>query len=206
MGSTGIRAGIIGEIGLDVSSRRRGQLEGQFDAEEMKVLRAAARASTRTGAAITLHVINQSAKGWVSFLDTLVAEGADLRRVIVGHSCGKFPDLALMKEVVERGAFIECDELGAWTSWTGLSAATDRGRRVAAGIVAAIGAGYLDRLLISHDVSEPQMLKKNGGSGFTYIRDFFIPHLKSLGVTVEQVRAIMVENPRRALTLVAPRD
>jgi len=204
VGATGIHAGIIGEVALDTRGMRRGQPPGAYDAEEIKALRAAARASRRTGASITLHS-PVALDGSVSFLDTLAAEGADLHRVIVGHACAKFGELKHMKEILARGAYLQCDELGVLNSWTGVEPSIDRSRRVAAGIVAAIGAGYVDQLLVSHDISEPQMLRRYGGSGFTYISDFFLPYLKTLGVTDEEIRTIMVENPRRVLTLVAGR-
>ncbi|MGH8017146.1 MAG: hypothetical protein ACREIA_02480, partial [Opitutaceae bacterium] len=73
---TGIRAGIIGEVGL---SR-------PMTPTEERGLRAAARAQRRTGAGISLHFdIGGSLAEHEAALDILVAEGADLKRVAVGH-------------------------------------------------------------------------------------------------------------------------
>ena len=97
VGSTGIRAGIIGEIPLDAAgirlnapldsiysdseiSERVAAVQARirsgratpteiYDPEEIKVLRAAARASGRTGAAITLHAPDP----WIDYLDILEA-------------------------------------------------------------------------------------------------------------------------------------
>jgi phosphotriesterase-related protein len=67
-----------------------------------------------------------------------------------------------------------------------------------------IKAGYLDRILLSQDVCTKIQLQAYGGAGFTFIQEQFIPYLKRLGVTDAQIRTITVDNPRRALTMVAP--
>ena len=46
--------------------------------------------------------------------------------------------------------------------------------------------------------------KKNGGGGFVFTSNLVVPALKALGVSDEVIRRIMVENPRRVLTFVAP--
>jgi phosphotriesterase-related protein len=75
---------------------------------------------------------------------------------------------------------------------------------VARGIVEMIKAGYTDRILLSQDVCTKLQLKSYGGSGYSYIVEYFLPYLKRLGVTDAQIHTIMVENPRRVLTFVAP--
>ena len=66
--------------------------------------------------------------------------------------------------------------------------------------------GHLDRILISHDICYKIHLKKYGGFGYSFIQEEFLPRLKELGVTQAQIDTIMVENPRRILTFIAPRD
>ena len=46
--------------------------------------------------------------------------------------------------------------------------------------------------------------KKNGGGGFAYVSNYILPALKAKGVSDETIRKIMVDNPRRVLTFVAP--
>jgi len=75
VGESGIRAGIIGEIGTD---------KPWLSAQEERVHRAAARAARRTGLAITTHAV-QSTVG-LDQLDVFEAEGADLSRVVIGHA------------------------------------------------------------------------------------------------------------------------
>ena len=44
-------------------------------------------------------------------------------------------------------------------------------------------------------------LKAYGGTGYSYLLDKFMPYLQTQGVTEEQVDMILVQNPKRVLTL-----
>ena len=70
---TGIRAGIIGEIGIHLD---------YATAQEERVLRAAARAQKATGAPITTHASMYPVG--LAQLEILKDEGVDLNRVIIG--------------------------------------------------------------------------------------------------------------------------
>ena len=72
-------------------------------------------------------------------------------------------------------------------------------------IVNIIKAGYADRIVLGHDVCAKQQMKKYGGTGFSYISEYFLPELQRLGVSDEDVRKIMIDNPRRALVFAAPK-
>lgn len=190
VGDTGIRSGIIGEVGT---------VGGPLLPNEIKVIRASGRASRLTGAAVTLHT-SALLKEQPRILDLLAEEGADLRRVIIGHSNPVASDLPFMKTLMDRGASIQFDLLGRSPTVRTRLADSD----VAKGIVEMIKAGYIERVLLSQDVCTKIQLKAYGGSGYSYIVEYFVPYLKQLGVTDAQIRTIMVENPRRVLTFVAP--
>ena len=76
---------------------------------------------------------------------------------------------------------------------------------VAHAIPGLIEAGYGDRILLSHDVCWKIFLKAYGGIGFTFIQEQFLPYLRTIGVTDAQIDAMMIGNPARAFTFVAPR-
>ncbi|MQA30927.1 MAG: phosphotriesterase [Luteitalea sp.] len=190
VGETGIRSGIIGEVGT---------VGNPLVPLEAKIISESGRASRLTGAAVTLHT-SAALKEQPKILDLLAQEGADLRRVIVGHSNALATDIAFMKQLLDRGVYIQFDLLGR--SPTVRTRITDTD--VAKGIVELIKAGYNDRILLSQDVCTKVQLKSFGGSGYSFVVEQFIPYLKRLGVTDAQVNTIMVENPRRALTFVAP--
>jgi phosphotriesterase-related protein len=191
---TDVRAGIIGEIGIDGDP---------LTPNEIKVIRASARASRLTGAPMSFH------RGGIGeeklrVLDVVAEEGADLSRVVMGHSSSIAGDFALMKRILDRGVFIEFDYLGV-IGGPGGPLAPRNDRTVLQGIVKLIDAGYGDRIVLGHDICTKIQLKTYGGTGFSYISEFFLPELRRLGVGEEPIRKIMVDNPRRALTFGAPR-
>ena len=187
---TSVRSGIIGEVGINGNP---------LTANEMKSIRASARASRITGAAISFHVGGRGEEKF-TVLEAVAAEGADLRRVIMGHSNSIADDLPFMKRLLERGVFIQFDTLGRPDGRLG---GVDDGK-VARGIVELIEAGYADRVLLSQDVCNKIQLKKYGGTGFSYVLENFLPALRDLGVEEEDIHKMMVENPVRALTFAAP--
>jgi phosphotriesterase-related protein len=182
---TGIRPGIIGEIGTDkpwVSPR------------EERVHRAAARAARRTGLSITTHAV-QSTVG-LDQLDLFEAEGADLSRVVIGHADSN-PSLDYYRAIVERGASVEFDFLGM--SFTPLERHGEG--RIVEAICELLAAGHVERVLLSQDVCHDSQLRRYGGNGYTYHAETFLPRLREAGVSDTEIRTITVDNPGRLLTI-----
>lgn len=188
VGETGVRAGIIGEIGTD---------KPWLSALEERVHRAAARAARRTGLAITTHAV-QSTVG-LDQLDVFVAEGADLTRVIIGHA-DSYPSLDYHRAIVERGATIEFDFLGM--AFTPLERHGEGA--IVESIRALIGRGHVEQILLSQDVCHDSQLRRYGGNGYTYLADAFLARLRTVGVSEAEIRTITIDNPRRLLTIAAP--
>jgi predicted metal-dependent phosphotriesterase family hydrolase len=182
---TGIRAGIIGEIGTD---------KPWLSAQEERVHRAAARAARRTGLAITTHAV-QSAVG-LDQIAVFEAEGADLSRVVIGHA-DSHPDPAYHRAIADRGASVEFDFLGM--SFTPLERHGEG--RVVESICDLLAAGHAERILLSQDVCHDSQLAHYGGNGYTYLADAFLPRLRVAGVSDDEIRTITVDNPRRLLTI-----
>jgi len=182
---TGIRPGIIGEIGTD---------KPWLSAQEERVHRAAARAARRTGLAITTHAV-QSTVG-LDQLAVFDAEGADLSRVVIGHA-DSHPDPAYPRAIVDRGASVEFDFLGM--SFTPLERHGEG--RVVESICDLLAAGHAERILLSQDVCHDSQLAHYGGNGYTYLADTFLPRLRAAGVSEDEIRTITADNPRRLLTI-----
>jgi phosphotriesterase-related protein len=178
---TGIRAGIIGEIGVD--------LHYVSPAEE-RVLRAAARAHLQTGITITTHGV-RSPVG-LAQLDILQDEGVDLGRVIIGH-CDFFPHPDFHTAVARRGAFVQFDSIGRGFYEWDLEQRLDWVMRL-------VDQGFLHRILLSHDVCMKPHLRAYGGQGYDYVLTGFVPRLQDAGLTTEQIHTLTVDNPRAALT------
>jgi phosphotriesterase-related protein len=185
VGETGIRAGIIGEIGTD---------KPWLSAQEERVHRAAARAARRTGLAITTHAV-QSTVG-LDQLDVFAAEGADLSRVVIGHADSN-PSLDYHRAIVERGATVEFDFLGM--AFTPLERHGED--RLVAILRELLARGHVARILLSQDVCHDSQLRRYGGNGYTYLAETFLPRLRAGGVSEEEIRTMTVDNPRRLLTI-----
>lgn len=183
---TGIRSGIIGEVGVNGRP---------LVANELKSVRASARAAHLTGAPLMLHSF-ATPDEMHTVLDTIAAEGVALTRVVLAHTGSR--NLEVMKRYLDRGVFIEFDYMGQ----APLPPAADSSR--IANIAALIQAGYADRVLMAHDVCTKPQLRRNGGGGYTYISTVIIPGLRARGISEADLRKLLVDNPRRALTFVAP--
>ena len=123
VGETGVRPGIIGEIGTD---------KPWVSPTEERVHRAAARAARRTGLAITTHAVLSDVG--LAQLRIFEEEGLDPARVVIGHA-DSYPVLEHYLAIIERGANLEFDFLGM--PWERERIGEDRTRRAA---VRAAGA------------------------------------------------------------------
>ena len=182
---SGVRPGIIGEIGTD---------KPWLSAQEERVHRAAARAARRTGLAITTHAV-LSPVG-LAQLQIFEEEGADPARVVIGHA-DSYPVLEHYLAIVERGASVEFDFLGmAFTP-------TERHgeERVVELLCELLARGHGDRILLSQDVCHDSQLRRYEGHGYTYLARSFLPRLLAAGVSEAEIAAITVANPGRLLTI-----
>jgi phosphotriesterase-related protein len=182
---TGVRPGIIGEIGTD---------KPWVSALEERVHRAAARAARRTGLAITTHAV-LSAVG-LDQLRIFEDEDADPGRVVIGHA-DSYPHLDHYLAILERGANLEFDFLGM--SFT----PTERHGegRVVERVCDLLARGHVDRILLSQDVCHDSQLTRYGGNGYTYLARTFLPRLREAGVGDAEIETMTVANPRRLLTV-----
>ena len=184
VGETGIRPGIIGEIGTD---------KPWVSALEERVHRAAARASKATGMAITTHGV-QSPVG-LDQLRIFTDEGVDPARVVIGHA-DSYHDIDFYLEVLATGANLQFDFLG---HRFGVEEALEP--RLVETIVELLERGFAPQLLLSQDVSHNRQLKANGGFGYVYLHQHFLPTLRTAAVGEGEIRAMTTENPARILTL-----
>ena len=185
VGGSGTRPGIIGEIGTD---------KPWLSAQEERVHRAAARASRRTGLAITTHAVMSDVG--LAQLAVFEAEGADLSRVVIGHA-DSYPSIDHYLEIVRRGASLEFDFLGM--SFTPMERHGEG--RVVDLICELLGRGHADRILLSQDVCHNSQLRHYEGNGYTYLQEAFLPRLRSAGASDREIDQMTIANPRRMLTV-----
>ena len=181
---SGVRPGIIGEIGTD---------KPWISAQEERVHRAAARAAKATGMAVTTHGI-MSAVG-IDQLRILTDEGLEPERVVIGHA-DSYPDLDHYLAMLAMGANLEFDFLG---HRFGTEEASEP--RLVELIVELLERGFAGQLLLSQDVCHNANLKANGGFGYTYLQQHFLPSLRTAAVGEGEIRQMTVDNPTRILTI-----
>lgn len=205
-GVDGIKAGIIGELGM--------AQEG-VTAFNRRVLEAAAGASKRTGAAITIHppygVGNTvpPEKGIMEVLDILKKAGADLQRVIMGHlDRTLIDDERALKAVGKRGCFLEWDFFGWESSFFHASGKwkvepPDDFHRIKI-LRKAIDLGFLEQIVVAQDICAKSRLRRYGGHGYAHVMENIVPYMRLCGFSEIEMHQILVVNPARALALCAP--
>jgi phosphotriesterase-related protein len=198
LGASGIRPGIIGEIGTT----------WPLHPNEEKVLRAAAIAHRHSGLTISVHVHPPTRSGH-GVLDILEDEGVDLRRVVLGHvdAALAHSDIEFAEAVdyhrslAQRGAFIEYDLCGNSGYFTDGANAwwlpSDRERCKA--IAELASAGFLESLLISQDVGHKHYLTEYGGWGYSHVLTGFRAMLADFGIDANGHDQITRRNPARML-------
>jgi phosphotriesterase-related protein len=185
--ATSERWGVIGEIGTSTAV--------PMDPEERKVLRAAARLSTRTGLLIITHVSGDRAQCALDQVGVLEQGGANLNRVVIGH-LNEITDrpTAAPLAIAKRGVYLGFDHSGKPDD--------PRLPEYVRTIMAVIEAGYVDKVCLSSDFSNGKYLRKNGGPGIAMVMTTIVPRLRQAGVNEATLHQILVENPRRALAFV----
>lgn len=178
---TDVRPGLIGEIGV---------AGGWITPLEERVHRAAARAQLRSGLPLATHTVSREVGG--RQLDLFEEEGVDLSRVCIGH-CDSQPYLDYCLSIVERGAFVEFDNIGLQMG--------DLEERIAGLVLELARRGHAGRVLLSHDVGQTAELRRFGGRGFTYLTETFLPRLRAAGASDDLVATLTVRNPRAFLSI-----
>jgi len=191
VGETGIRSGIIGEIGCSAP----------LGDGERKVLRAGAIAQRESGAPLNLHP---------SIDDDLVLEnmrilreaGADLSRVAVSHVDQNGYGPETIHALADSGCYLELDAFGhlgyPHMEQGRLLNLTGDLERVEL-IMGLIDAGYLDQILIGQDVCFKDCLTVFGGFGYAHIVRNVARLMRAKGLSESQTDRILVQNPSRFL-------
>ncbi|RLT33622.1 MAG: hypothetical protein DWI58_21720 [Chloroflexi bacterium] len=191
IGSTSIRAGVI-KVANDV--------EGITPAHE-RVLRAAARASKRTGCPINTHS-NSALELGSEQVRIFQEEGVQMDRVAIGHTADT-TDIAYLERLLNAGVYLTMDRYpGRTPTW--------EQRNVT--VKALIDRGWGDRIMLGHDgwaaawVWAGREIPRGGGStaynpdGMLFLSRVGIPGLLNIGVSQDAIDRMTRETPRRFLS------
>ena len=155
---------------------------------EKKVFHGAAIAQKTTGVFITTHTsLGKLGHEQLDFLENL---GIDLNKVILGH-VALSGNLNYIKSLLKRGAYVEFDTIGK-DNYLSDETRVDF-------IKTLCEEGWSEKLLMSVDLTRRSHLKINGGIGYAYLIETFIPMLKEAGVKESDLKNMLVENPKRIL-------
>lgn len=191
---SGIRAGIIGELG---TSRK-------IHPNEKKVLLAAAKAHNKTGAPISVHIYPWKHNGR-EVVNMFYEKNVRLDKVVICHSDVSI-NLEYMRDILSKGALIEFDNFGKEF----YISPEDRG--FTAGVFATdierirtikllIDEGFEKQILISNDICLKIMLHHYGGWGYDHILRNIVPMMIEEGITRDTIKLLIRENPKKWLSI-----
>jgi len=158
-----------------------------------RVLRAVAQAHRQTGVPISTHTHAATRRG-LEQQRIFAEEGVDLSRVVIGHS-GDTTDLDYLTELIGNGSYIGMDRFGVDV----FLPFEDRVNTVAR----MCERGHADKMVLSHDAAcfmdwvPEDLLPALPNWHYLHIHNDVIPALKERGVTDEQLKTMLVDNPRK---------
>ncbi len=183
---TGIRAGIIGEIGAGALRKTGGK--GYLSSEEERLLRAAAKAHIATGALISIDTFHGELA--MEKLAILQEVGVKPGRVVIGH-LGDRRDLDYYEKLAKHGVYLGFDHAGM-TNY-----APDEWRVEM--IKGLIDRGFEDQIVLSMDVHRRSYWRCLGGIGYDYLLTSFVPLMLQSDITQDQVHTMLVKTPMQLL-------
>ena len=189
---TGIRAGIIGEIGCNWPLR----------ANEAKVLRASAHAQIATGAPLTIHP-GGHVDSTFEIIDVLEAAGADIERVIMGHMERNVWSHDQMLRLADTGCYLEYDWFGETRPRYphGIVEVPSDGERIRK-IMFLVSKGFGEKVVVSQDVCFKSRLASFGGPGYAHIAKYVQVWMREMQIGEKDIENLLVNNPRRILGFV----
>lgn len=178
----------IDDTGIKPAFMKIGVDAGLLSTVDAKLVRAAALTHRATSLPIASHTGN----GVAAFeeMDLIEQLGVPLSAFIWVHAQAE-TDTSRHRHAASRGAWVEFDGIS--------EKSVDE--HVAC-VLAMRDAGHLDRVLVSHDAGWYRVGEPAGGAfrPFDTLFTRFVPALKAAGVSDPDVRRLLVDNPRRALT------
>lgn len=220
VGDTGIRAGIIGEIGTEMVGGIEAGYKQNASITPSKallgenyhmLLRAVAYAQKETGAAINIHP-GHSPNLIFEIIEVLRNAGADISRVAMSHIERTIFDHNMRVDLAKTGCYLEYDCFSfegyhrvrhVLSEENPVPCFIPNDAKRIEEIMALIDAGYIDQILISQDNCNKHRLWHYGGPGYAHILENVVPYImRGRGMTKQQIQTIMVNNPKRLLQFV----
>ncbi len=190
---TGIKSGIIGEIGLI----------DPIDKMQESILRSAAQASNITGCPITIHPpLNDT--GALDIMTILLDEGVAPDNIVIGHLGMAMVDRESVKELGSTGCYLQYDHFGSFEDslmiYKDKPALAQNDNDRLESLLNLVDLGFEDRLLVSQDVCIQVQRIKYGGKGYAHLVTNISDRMLSMGLDNDVIQKIFIKNPARILT------
>ena len=192
------------EVGIDDTGVKAGAIkvatdENRLTPDHDRVLRAAARASNRTGCPISTHHWAAGEQGREQ-VRIFQEEGMQMDRVCIGHTADS-TSLEYIEWLLNQGVYISMDryrEAPGRVSWQNRNAL----------VKALVERGWASKMMLGHDghASFPFRKDQEPEGGFKpddsllFVSRTAIPALIADGVSQDSIDLMMRESPRRFLT------
>ncbi|MEU1691763.1 phosphotriesterase family protein [Streptomyces hirsutus] len=160
-------------------------------ATDESLFRGAARTALSTGVAVSIRYGSDA----LHDLDVVLDEKLPADRVVVGGLDRKDAVAAgAPLEIARRGAYVALDHVGAQDD----AHLTDDERAVL--VAELVQAGFGNRILLSSSATGVAKGHSGNDLPYSYVLTTFVPLLKARGLSDEDTRRILVENPRDLLS------
>lgn len=189
IGTTGVKAGAI----------KVGSSPVMTDYEKA-VHKAAVLTQKATGVPIITHT--EGPTGGVEQAEFLLSQGADPKKVMIGHVTNS-KEIDYHRAILKKGVSIGFDRLGVAALFNVPDYLSVQN------IATLCQEGFVDKIMLSHDtvnywLGRP-IVGKEAASLFKdwridHVSRDIIPMLKERGVTDQQVKTVMVDNPKHLFT------
>lgn len=174
---TDIKAAMIGEVGTG---------KGQMSPMEEKIMKCCAYAHFETGKPMYTHTTLGTLA--LDQLKLFKSCSVDLEKVVIGH-LDLNSDMEYHLRVADTGCFLGFDTVGK------VKYQPEEFRIKA--IKSLINRGHLSQIVLSQDLTRRSHLKENGGIGYSYLMDVFVPMMLSEGISQSEIDKMLIVNPMR---------
>lgn len=188
---TGIRPGIIGEVGLT----------WPVEPAERKVLQACVEAAIATCLPLSIHPGRNPAAPREA-IGMVESFGGDPSRTIICHLDRTIDSSAGLVQLAQTGCYLEFDLFGWQEAHYPYAKSTmpNDAQRIER-LKDLIKSGFGARLLVSQDIDIKARTRKYGGEGRDHILRRVVPLMRLKGMSPREIDCILVDNPARALTI-----
>ena len=173
---TSIKAQVIGEIGTSKDTMTE---------RERKVFTASVIAQKHTGVPITTHTtLGTYGHEQVEFFK---AQKANLEKIVIGH-VDLTGNVDYILHMLDQGVYVEFDTIGKENYQPDSLRATM--------LKEIEKRGYDDKVFLSMDITRKSNLEYQGGIGYSYLLDKFVPLALETGVSENFIKKMLQYNPQ----------